>query len=230
MSAITSILTELESLGTAQNRKVFARHGVTGNHFGVSYANLDKLARRYRPQPELAAELWASGWLDARTLATKIAQAELPKQTLESWVRDVNDRVLSGDLTALVARTPHGKPLAEKWIDRSPARSHWMVVTGWGVVGALADPRRSPDTIPANSWFRDRLATIQSGIGESPNMVRHTMNNALIGIGCSNSVLRKAAENAARKIGLVEVDHGETGCKTPEAMAYIARTWARREK
>ena len=37
------ILKQLESLGTAQNREVYARHGVTGKAFGVSYANLGKL-------------------------------------------------------------------------------------------------------------------------------------------------------------------------------------------
>lgn len=31
----------------------------------------------------------------------------------------------------------------------------------------------------------------------------------------------------AGRIGTVEVDHGETGCKTPAARPYIEKMWAR---
>jgi hypothetical protein len=41
--------------------------------------------------------------------------------------------------------------------------------------------------------------------------------------------LRGRALEIARKIGRVEVDHGQTGCKTPDAAAYIARMDARRK-
>ena len=32
------------------------------------------------------------------------------------------------------------------------------------------------------------------------------------------------------KIGPVDVDHGETGCKTPDAMPYIERIWERKSR
>jgi hypothetical protein len=54
------------------------------------------------------------------------------------------------------------------------------------------------------------------------------MNNAVIAIGGRNPALAAAATAAAGRIGRVEVDHGETGCKTPEAAAYIERIWARK--
>lgn len=34
----------------------------------------------------------------------------------------------------------------------------------------------------------------------------------------------------ADRIGTVEVDHGETGCKTPAARPYIEKVWARQHK
>jgi hypothetical protein len=55
------------------------------------------------------------------------------------------------------------------------------------------------------------------------------MNNALIAIG-SHEPLRADALEAARAIGKVEVDHGQTGCKTPDAAAYIGRIAARKAK
>ena len=56
------------------------------------------------------------------------------------------------------------------------------------------------------------------------------MNNALINIGVRNSALEKKAVAAAKRIGKVVVDHGETGCKTPDAASYIAKTLAHRRK
>ncbi len=49
------------------------------------------------------------------------------------------------------------------------------------------------------------------------------MNCALIAIGRRTPRLRRAATAAAKRIGPVEVNHGATGCKTPDAVAAIAK-------
>ncbi len=56
------------------------------------------------------------------------------------------------------------------------------------------------------------------------------MNNALISIGIRNPMLQKKATAAAKRIGLVDVDHGKTGCKTPEAVSYIKKAVAHQTK
>ena len=53
------------------------------------------------------------------------------------------------------------------------------------------------------------------------------MNQALISIGCRNASLRKSAAAAARRLGKIDVDHGDTDCKTPGALEYIEKNWAR---
>jgi hypothetical protein len=60
--------------------------------------------------------------------------------------------------------------------------------------------------------------------------VRYEMNGALITIGLRNERMEKKAMEVARKIGKVIVDHGNTDCKTPDAVEYIARTKAYRNK
>ena len=62
------------------------------------------------------------------------------------------------------------------------------------------------------------------------NRVRYSTNNALIAIGARSSRLEKKALAIAKKIGRVEVDHGETGCKTPDAASYIPKARARQAK
>ena len=54
------------------------------------------------------------------------------------------------------------------------------------------------------------------------------MNGALIAIGTRNEALRAAAEAASGRIGIVVVDHGQTGCVTPAALPYIAKVWDRK--
>ena len=45
---INDVMAELENLGTAQNRKVYQRHGASEPLFGVSFANLDAMAKKIK--------------------------------------------------------------------------------------------------------------------------------------------------------------------------------------
>ena len=70
---LDEVMSELESMGTAQNRKVYPRHGARFPMFGVSFANLGKLQKRIRRDHELAEQLWETGNHDAQMLACRIA-------------------------------------------------------------------------------------------------------------------------------------------------------------
>ena len=85
------------------------------------------------------------------------------------------------------------------------------------------------DALP-DEYFERFLSTIERDIHESQNRVRHEMNSALIAIGIRNPALEEKALAAAARIGKVEVDHGETGCKTPDAAGYIRKTLERKKK
>ena len=219
-----SVLAELEALGTAQNRKVYARHGVGEPMFGVSFAHLRKLGKKLRPDHDLAQALWASGNHDARVLALAVADpAQTGRSEIEAWAEDLDNYVLIDEMAGFVARTPFLDGCTDDWIDDG---SEWMASAGWTLVAqqALSDNDLRDD------YFEMRLVSIESGIATAANRVRHCMNGVLIAIGGRNESLRERATAAARRIGPVVVDHGETSCKTPEAVAYIDRIWARRNK
>ena len=100
-------LRELRSLGTAQNRKVYARHGVGEPTFGVSYAHLYKLQKKIGVDHEAAEGLWASGVHDARVLASLVADPErMNARKLQAWVKELDNYVLSDALSGLAARSP----------------------------------------------------------------------------------------------------------------------------
>lgn len=56
------------------------------------------------------------------------------------------------------------------------------------------------------------------------------MNHALIAIGSRNDVLAKKALEVAERIGKVEINHGETSCKTLDAAMYIKKARGRKKK
>lgn len=224
MSDPGSVLAELEALGTAQNRKVYARHGVGAPMYGVSFANLRKLAKRLRHDHALAQALWASGNHDARVLALSVADPEVAELAeIEAWAGGMDNYVLIDEFSAFVAATPYFAACADDWTERD---GEWLASAGWNLVAQQA----LRDTDLPDVYFERRLSTIESRIGSAPNRVRHCMNGTLIAIGGRNEALRACATAAARRIGPVVVDHGETSCKTPEAVAYIDRMWARRNK
>ena len=215
---------ELEAMGTAQNRKIYARHGVGGEMYGVSFANLGKLQEKIRTDQALAEELWASGNHDARVLATMVADsARMKSGQIDAWARDLDSYVLTDAFVKLVARTPFARRKSEKW---QRSRGEWIGQAGWGLLSYLAgDGEDLPD-----GYFEERLATIEEEIHGRKNRVRHAMNGALISIGGRNERLRARAVAAAGRIGKVEVDHGETSCKTPEAVGYIEKMWVRKQR
>lgn len=209
------VLLELESLGTDQNRKVYARHGIRGPMFGVSFGAIGRLAKRIGIDDLLAVELWASGNHDARVLATRIADpAATRRARVQSWAKDLGDHVLADALAALVARSPDAAALREAF---TADDDEWRSTLGWNLV-ALACAERST---ALDKELARRLSAIEAGIHGRPNRTRHAMNLALIAIGERGGALGKRALAVAKAIGAVAVDHGETECKTKDAATAI---------
>lgn len=216
------VMAQLRESGTAQNRKVYARHGAKEPMFGVSFADLNRLKAEIGTDHKLAEQLWRSGNTDARTLATMVADpAAFSLSGLDAWLRDL-DYYMLVDLFAanVVARSKHAQRKAELWT-KSP--DEWRSSAGWTVVTVLGMQNEVSD-----EWLRSFLDRIESEISAAPNRSRHSMNNALIAIGGRSEALRRLAFTVARRIGRVDVDHGETGCKTPDASERIAKMWERR--
>jgi hypothetical protein len=65
-------------------------------------------------------------------------------------------------------------------------------------------------------------------IHDRPDLVRYVMNGFVIALGCFVAPLHADAVAAAKKIGKVEVDMGDTACQVPFAPDYIAKVKARR--
>lgn len=210
----------LEKEGSAQTRKTYARHGAEEPMFGVSFAFLKTMWKRIGVDHDLAMALWGTGNFDARNLAVKVVDpARMSSADLDRWARDYRVRMCGMYVAALAAEGPHALAKASQW---RASKEEPLRRMAWALVGQMA----SRDETSPDSWFAARLAEIERTIHGAPNYEREAMNQAVIAIGGRSAALRKAALAAAKRIGKVEVDHGDTACKTPEAGPYLEKMWA----
>jgi hypothetical protein len=119
----------------------------------------------------------------------------------------------------LAAESAQGPAIVKRWLASKDEQERYA---GWGLVGQLA---ARDETMP-DAWFAERLGEIERTIHDAPNARREVMNDALITIGGRSAALRKSALATAKRVGKVEVDHGDTDCKTPDAASYIEKMWA----
>ena len=214
------LMQELKALGSEQFCKTFRRHGVQGELYGVSYAHLGNLKKKIKIDHELALELWKSGNHDARTLATMIADPAKGTEVLDEWIKDLNSYAIVDALAMFASQTTVDPARVEKWMK---SKDEWVGCFGWSLFGRLA---RS-DSRFSDEKLEKYLEVIERDIHKAKNRVRQSMNSALISIGVRNEKLQKKALAVAARIGKVEVDHGDTDCKTPDAAEYIKKTVAR---
>jgi 3-methyladenine DNA glycosylase AlkD len=219
-------MNELKKLGTGQNRKVYKRHGSGDNLYGVSFANLRALGKKIKLDHKLAVKLWKSNNVDARILATMIADPDkMDKKTLQMWVEDIDYYVLCDEFVkSLVIRTEHAKELMGKWIE---SEKEYVGRAGWTIMSLLA---MDQGDLSKDKYYQKMLKRIESDIHDSKNRTKQAMNNTLISIGIRNENLRDISLDFADRIGKVNVDVGKTYCKIPNARNYIQKTWKRRKR
>lgn len=214
-------LDALKSFGKEQTRKTYRRHGAGEDCYGVSTPDLKSLQKKIKTDPELAGKLWASGNHEARILATMIADPKkLDGAALDAWVAGLDNYPETGYLAGLAAKSPAAREAMERWIE---SKDEWIASAGWSVLSHLAADGQLSD-----AEAEEILVRIERELHGSQNRVRHQMNGALISIGGSKPALEKKALAAAGRIGKVEVDHGDTDCKTPDAASYIRKMVERR--
>ena len=219
MSSI-AVLEQLRAYSSEQTRKIYRKYGVTGDLFGVNYSALNKLKKKIKINHDLALQLWSTGNHDARILALMIADPQKADSALlDAWADELGNYVISDAFSTYVGQTALAREKVEKW---TPSDAEWIGATGWNILGYIAN---NDEALP-DSFFEPYLKIIERDIHNRKNRVRHSMNGALIAIGGRNPALEQKALDVAQKIGKVQVDHGETNCKTPDATAYIQKTRA----
>jgi 3-methyladenine DNA glycosylase AlkD len=220
---VSEILTTLKKLGKPQTAAIYKRYGTSDNVFGVLTSEIAKLQKRIKVDQALAMDLWETGNVEARVLALLIADPQkLTRTVADRLLKEGPVTFLSCYLADLLAHSPVAREIMPVWM-QSPEESTRQV--GYGIFGARL--KDDPDSM-TDAEAETVMAAIEAEIHRSPNMARHAMNDALIAIGTSKPTLRKKAIETAKRIGKVEVDWGETYCKTPDAASSIEKASKRK--
>ncbi len=212
------IVGTLRKLGKPQTAAIYKRHGSGDNVCGALTSEIAKIRKKIKVDHALSKDLWKTGNAEARILSLLIADpSKVTRADADALLKDGPVRFVGCYLSDLLARSPIAGATMRAWMK---SKDEFPREMGYGILGVRL--RDDPGSI-ADADAEKILATIEKEIRRSPNWARYAMNGALISIGVYKPKLRKKAIEAAKRIGKVEVDHGETSCKTPDAVPYIER-------
>jgi hypothetical protein len=189
--------------------------------YGVSVADLKIVARTIKGQQALGCELYATGIMDAMYLAGMVAEgAQMTEAQLNQWADAAANLQMISEYTVpwVTVENPHARELALSWIQ---SKKEHVVTSGWTAYSGLLATQ--PDDALDLAEIEGLLNTVVKSITTAPNRVRYTMNGFVIAVGSYVKPLLKQAKAAARQVGAVTVDVGDTACKVPLATAYIEK-------
>jgi DNA alkylation repair enzyme len=217
-AASDGIVKELEALGGEGYRRVLRKHGARDPFFGVKISELKKIQKRIKRDHQIALDLYATGIYDAMYLAGLIADdKKMTKAELQRWVDQAYCPAIAESAVAWVAsQGNHGWAMAMKWMD---SKKPVVAAAGWATMScvvALTDDDRLD-----GKQLKGLLESVVKTIAAQPSVVRSTMNRFVIALGSYYQPLTAQAIAAAKRIGEVSVDVGDTDCKVPSAAEYI---------
>jgi 3-methyladenine DNA glycosylase AlkD len=192
---VEAILSELRSLGSDESRAGMGRYGINVQKaFGVPNAVLKPLAGKFGKDHDLALALWASGWREARILATYIDEKKkvTKKQALEwsadfdSW--EVVDHAVKLFVEAGLFLDLFPRFAADEHEFRKRA-AFSMLAT------AAVHLKKEPD-----ETFLALLPFIKGAANDERNFVRKAVNWALRQIGKRSLALRGPALALAQEL------------------------------
>jgi len=215
-------MAELKKKGTAQTQKTYARHGMAPeNTFGVSIAELKGIAKTIKGQQSLACELYETGKMEAMYLAALVVDGkQMTAKQLDAWAENACSLRMIAEYTVpwVTVENPSARELALKWMK---SKKELVAAAGWCTYSGIV--AMTPDDALDFAEIEKLLGTVVKDIKTAANRVRYTMNGFVIAVGSYVKPLSKQAKAAAKQIGAVTVDVGDTDCKIPVATPYIEK-------
>jgi 3-methyladenine DNA glycosylase AlkD len=202
--------------------EIWKSYGVTADEFyGMGLTQLRKFSKEIKKNHDIALELWETKIHDAKLLSTmieeykKVDEAQIDKQVREIYSPDLADKFCE-----FVAKTPFTVKKIKEWCG---SNEEFLKRCGF-----ILFTRKSKELDKMkDEEFEKYLNQIEKELQKERNWVKEAMNYALISIGSRNKNLNKKAMQVAKNIGAVEVDYGETSCKTTDPVDSLKKVKAK---
>lgn len=213
-TAVKDILAQLKSMGNDNVRKLNVRNGAGDKQFGVKLGDIRVIAKKIKPNHDLAMALWATGNLEAQLITTLIIKAkDLSAAEMERMVKSVTVVQVAEWLHSYVLKDhPDKESLRQKWMttkDPMAARAGWRLTAG--------RVARNPEGIDVVTL----LNRIEKEMGKADPLVQWTMNMCLAEIGINFAEHRQRALAIGEKLGIYRDYPCSPGCTSPFAPIWI---------
>lgn len=186
-------------------------------YLGTGMTRLKERAKKIKNDHELAMQCWRSNIHDAKMMACFIDEPKKISSDEADEVINIVDVWGLGDqyIKNQLLKTTFAVNKAEQWANNP---GEFIRRAGYQLVQLLA---KNGDQLP-DSWFENYLRHIEN-LQNEPNWVKEMMAYALISIGLRNANLHQHAMKIAKQVGVIEVDSGDTSCKSPDPLATLER-------
>jgi 3-methyladenine DNA glycosylase AlkD len=211
---LNETLKQLKALGNEGTRARNTKWGASANQFGVKHGDILALAKKIRPDHELAMSLWKTGNVDAQLLAVLLIKPkDLSAKEVDRLVRSISFAHVADWLNSyVVAQHADKEILRQKWM---AADNRWLARAGWQFTASRVG--KSPDRLDLPAL----LDRIESEMADADPVVQWTMNNTLSTIGIHVPKLRKRAIAIGEKLGIYWDYPVSKGCTSPFAPIWI---------
>ncbi|MBC9925961.1 MULTISPECIES: DNA alkylation repair protein [unclassified Leucobacter] len=217
---VAELLAELESLENPKMRAVNEQHG---DDHGVNLGQLRAIAKRLKPQPDLARELWRTDVTAAQLLSILISRPKLfTADELDQMLREARAPKVHGWLVEyIVKKGPHKEELRRLWMnDADPV----VASAGWALTSERAAKAPEGLDLPA------LLDTIEAEMVAAPERLQWAMNQCLAEIGIAHPELRPRALDIGERLEVLKDYPTPPGCTSPFAPAWIQEIVRRNEE
>ncbi len=219
-SQVIAILRKNQSeRGTGHWNKMGAKTGGLKG-FGIGLTKLRQLAKKIGRDQSLAMRLWKSDIYDAKIIGLLIGDPQqLTREQAELQVEEVGAGMLShvfASCDATLAKTPFAFELANEWME---SEDNMRRRCGYSL---LYDLTKKKLAAMDDAYLLGRIEHIRDTIRGEEMWVREAMNTAMMGIGKRNIRLNKAAIQAAKTIGPVDIDYGDdNSCEPLDVLKHL---------
>ncbi|MCX6166289.1 MAG: SDR family NAD(P)-dependent oxidoreductase, partial [Ignavibacteriae bacterium] len=195
---IEKIKRYLEPLGSEKNRKGMQRFGIRFEKaYGVNIPVLRKLAKEYKPNHELALELWETKIHEQMLLAIFIDDYKLvTKAQMNKWVKDFASwDICDQCCSTLFDKTPYVFEKAFKW---SKAKDEFVKRAGFVMMAVIAVHNKKIKDIELFDFF----PVMEREAYDDRNFVKKAVNWSLRTLGKRSKILFDEALEVAERIAL----------------------------
>lgn len=193
---VQAVLAWLKRHGTRQTREGMARYAIPSTHaFGVTVGALRQYAKSLARNHELAEGLWATGWYEARMLASFVDDpASVTPAQMDRWCKDFDSWAICDSVCFhLFDRTPHAWSRLGPWSrrrDEFSKRAAFALLWGLSVHDKRAEDER----------FVQGLVLVERAATDERNFVKKAVNMALRAVGKRSLALHAAAVAVAQRL------------------------------